>query len=140
VLAVAQAVFSLDYAKYHYIVTAACSAAAFLFSAIYIIASLVTGRHKSISAVLVAFFGAICSAVYSGFIFSGGMTQVFIQDASQVGRLSFMPFAVVGWLSLLLVMVLVVLLSVELFQDRQMSRISMLADKVRRGNTREIEF
>jgi hypothetical protein len=90
--------------------------------------------------VLVAFFGAICSAVYSGFIFSGGMTQVFIQDASQVGRLSFMPFAVVGWLSLLLVMVLVVLLSVELFQDRQMSRISMLADKVRRGNTREIEF
>jgi HAMP domain-containing protein len=51
-----------------------------------------------------------------------------------------MPFAVVGWLALLLLMALLVLLSVELIQDRQSSRMANLADKIRRSNAREIEF
>jgi hypothetical protein len=140
VLAAAQAIFSLDFAKYHYITVAAFSAAAFLFSAVYIIASLVSGRHSSIAPILVAFFSAICSAVYAGFVISGGMTQVFVEDASQVGRLSFMPFAVLGWLALLLLVALLVLLSIELIQDRQSSRMANLADKIRRSNAREIEF
>jgi hypothetical protein len=139
-LAVAQAIFSLDYPKYHYIVAAAFCAAAFLFSGLYIAASLITGRHRSIAAVLVAFFAGVCSAIFAGYVISGGMTRVFVEDASQVGRLAFMPFAAVGWLALLLVMVLVALLGVGLIADRQMSRMSSLADQIRRTNSREIEF
>jgi len=140
VLAIAQAIFSLDYARYHYIAVAAFSAAAFLFSAVYIVASLVTGRHDNIAAVLVAFFAAICNAVFAGYVITGGMTQVFVEDASQVGRLSFMPFAIIGWLALLLAMSLLILLSVELIHNRQMTRMANLADKIRHNNSREIEF
>jgi len=139
VLAAAQAIFTLDYARYHYIVVSAFTVSAFLFGAAYIIAALATGRDGSIAPVLVAFFTAICSAVYAGFVISGGMTQVFVEDASQIGRLTFIPFAVVGWLMLLLVMALLVLLSVELMRDRRNVRKVDFAERVR-GRSREVEF
>ncbi len=140
VLAVAQAVFSLDFARYHYIASAAFSAAIFAFAASYIIVSLAVGQSRNTAAILVAFFAAACGAVFAGYIITGGMTRVFVDDASQVGRLFLMPFAVVGWLSLLLVMALLVLLSVETLQDRQTARIASLAEKIRRNSTREIEL
>jgi hypothetical protein len=138
-LAVAQSVFTLDFARYHYIAATAFSAAVFVFGAAYIIASLVTSQNRNISAILVAFFTAASSAVYTGFMITGGMMQVFVEDASLVGRLSFMPFAVIGWLSLLLIMALLVLLSVDVLMDRQMARFAGLAEKIRR-NARDIEF
>lgn len=139
VLTAAQAIFTLDYARYHYVVVAAFAIAAFLFGAAYIIAALATGRNNSVAPVLVAFFTAISSAVYAGFVISGGMTQVFVEDASQIGRLTFIPFAVVGWLMLLLVMVLLVLLSVELVRDHENVRMVDFAERVR-GRSREVEF
>jgi MFS family permease len=139
VLAAAQAIFSLDYARYHYVTVAAFAVGAFLFSAAYIIATLATGRQNNVAPVLVAFFTAICSAVYAGFVISGGMTQVFVEDASQIGRLTFIPFAVVGWLMLLLVMALLVLLSIELVRDRQNVRMMGLAERIR-SHSREVEF
>ena len=138
-LAIAQSVFTLDFARYHYIAATAFSAAVFVFGAAYIIASLVTGQNRNISAILVAFFAAACSAVFTGFMITGGMMQVFVEDASLVGRLSFMPFALVGWLSLLLLTALLVLLSVDALLDRQMAHFAGLAEKIRR-NARDIEF
>jgi MFS family permease len=139
VLAAAQAIFTLDYARYHYIVVSAFAVSAFLFGAAYIIAALATGRNNSLASVLVAFFAAICSAVYAGFVISGGMTQVFVEDASQMGRLTFIPFAMVGWLMLLLIMALLVLLSVELMRDRRNVRMVDFAERVR-GHSREVQF
>ena len=139
VLAAAQAIFSLDYARYHYIVVSAFAVSVFLFGAVYIIAALATGRDGSLAPVLVAFFTAICSAVYAGFVISGGMTQVFVEDASQIGRLTFIPFAVAGWLMLLLVMAMLVLLSVELMRDRRNVRTVDFAERVH-GRSREIQF
>ncbi len=140
VLAVAQSVFTLDFPRYHYIMAAAFPAAVFLFGAAYIIACLATGQNnRNISAILVAFFASACGAVSAGYMITGGMMQVFIEDASLVGRLSFMPFAVVGWLSLLLLMALLVLLSVDMLLGPRQPQAARMADKFRR-NARDIEF
>ena len=139
VLAAALALFSLNFSNYHYTITAVFSVAAFLFGASYIVASMIAGR-RSIAPLLVAFFAAICSALFGGYVITGGMTQVFIEDASMVGRLSFMPFAVLGWLSLLLLMALQVLLSLELLQDRQEARYSTSAPTTRRSSMRDFNF
>ena len=139
VLAVAMALFSLNFSQYHYIITAIFSIAVFLFGVSYIIASMVTGS-RSIAPLLVAFFAAICSALFAGYVILGGMTQVFIEDASMVGRLSFMPFAVLGWLSLLLMMTLSVLLSLELLQYRQEARYTPSSPPTRRSSMRDFNF
>ena len=137
-LSAALALFSLNFSKYHYSVVAAFSVALFLFGASYIIASIVTGR-RSIAPLLVAFFTAVCSALFAGYVITGGMTQVFIEDASQVGRLAFMPFAFLGWAALLLMMTLQVLLSVELLQDGREAGYASAAP-IRRGDMRDFDF
>ncbi len=140
VLAASLALFSLNFSQYHYTITAVFSVAAFLFGASYIAASMIAGR-RSIAPLLVAFFAAICSALFAGYVISGGMTQVFIEDASMVGRLSFMPFAVLGWLSLLLLMALLVLLSLELLQDRrETAHYKTSAPMARRSSMRDFDF
>ena len=138
VLSVALAIFSLNFSKYHYTVVAAFSVALFLFGVSYIIASIVTGR-RSIAPLLVAFFTAVCSALFAGYVITGGMTQVFIEDASQVGRLAFMPFAFLGWAALLLMITLQVLLSVELLQDGREAGYTT-APPVRRSGMRDFDF
>ena len=135
VLAAAQAIFTLDYARYHYIVVSAFAFSAFLFGAAYIIAALATGRNNSLASVCVLYM----RRRYAGFVISGGMTQVFVEDASQMGRLTFIPFAMVGWLMLLLIMALLVLLSVELMRDRRNVRMVDFAERVR-GHSREVQF
>lgn len=139
VLAASLAVFSLNFARYHYIIAAVFSSAVFLFGVSYIIASIITGR-RNIALLLTAFFAAVCGALFGGYVFSGSMMQVFVEDASMVGRLVFMPFAVLGWLSLLLLMALLVLFSLELLLDRQTARFTHLAEKVHRGSVRDLDF
>lgn len=139
VMAAALALFSLNFSKYHYTISAVFSVAVFLFAASYIVVSMIAGR-RSIAPLLVAFFAAICSALFAGYVISGGMTQVFIEDASMVGRLSFMPFAVLGWLSMLLLMALQVLLSLELLQDREDVRYTPSAPMTRRSSMRDFDF
>ena len=139
ILSGALAIFSLNFSKYHYVVAAAFSIALFLFGASYIIASIMTGR-RSIAPLLVAFFTAVCSGLFAGYVITGGMTQVFIEDASQVGRLTFLPFAVLGWAALLLMIVLQMLLSVELLQDGPETRYASAATQEHRSGMRDFDF
>lgn len=138
VLAIAQAVFTLDFASYHYIVTAAFSVAVFALGAAFIIVSLTTGKNRSIATMLVAFFAAASGAVFAVYMFTGGMMQVFIEDASMVGRLNVMPLAIVGWFMLLLTMALLVLFSVDILLGRQ--PVSMAPAGNFHRNTRDIDY
>ncbi len=139
ILSAALAIFSLNFSKYHYAVAAAFSIALFLFGTSYIIASMITGR-RSIAPLLVAFFTAVCSALFAGYVITGGMTQVFVEDASMVGRLAFMPFAFLGWAALLLMIALQVLLSAELLQDGPEAGYASEAPSVRRSGMRDFDF
>ncbi len=138
VLAAALALFTLNFAKYHYVVAAAFFAAIFLFCAAYIVVSILSGRQK-IGLLLIAFFSAICAALSAIFVISGGMAQLFIEDASMVGRLSFLPFALLGWISLLLFMALLVTLCANQFKNEP-STLSYLDQKTRRDSVRDFDF
>lgn len=115
VLAMAQGIFTLDYAQYHYIVVTAFYFAAATFCALQIAAWLRGERSErfGLALLILAFAaGALCLA--SGvFTVLGGFAQVLREDISGAGRLLVVPFAVVGWFAALATWALGILLALS---------------------------
>ena len=114
VLAVAQGIFTLNYAQYHYIVVAAFYFVAAIFCVLQIAAWLRGERSErfGLALLILAFAaGALCLA--SGvFTAMGGFAQVLREDISGAGRLLVVPFAVIGWLAMAAVWAFGILLSI----------------------------
>lgn len=112
VLAVAQGIFTLNYAQYHYIVVAAFYFVAAIFCVLQIAAWL---RERSerfgIALLILAFVGAALCFASGVFTALGGFAQVLREDISGAGRLLVVPFAVVGWAAVAAVWALGLLLS-----------------------------
>jgi hypothetical protein len=113
VLAAAQGIFTLNYSQYHYIVVSAFYFAAAAFCALQIVEWLRSGRSErfGLALLILAFAtGALCLAS-AIFTVTGGMSRLFIEDISGVGRLLFVPFAVIGWLAIAALWAFSILLS-----------------------------
>lgn len=113
ILAAAQGIVTINYAEYHYIVSAAFYCSLFVQSALYVIFSLMERGKKPLASVIVAALAGICGAVFAAFILSGSMSRYLIDAASLSGR-GFMPFALVGWAAAALVVAFTVLFGVQM--------------------------
>jgi len=103
VLAAAQALFTLNFAQFHSIVTIALHLSVFVTCILYMAAQLRSSQPGEGTVLLVLAFGAgIASVAFAGFVLSGGMAQVFAEDLSGAARSLVVPFAVVDWASLML--------------------------------------
>lgn len=121
VLIAAQGVFNLNFSQYHYIVTTAFFIGVFIFCTLFII-TLPTERRSlknCLPEIILAGISGICSAAFAGFMVTGGMAEIFVQDISGVGRLTLIPFAVVEWTAYILLYALIALLSVKMLMSRR---------------------
>ena len=123
VLLCAQGVYTLNYAQYHSPLLIALFASIFVMCALYIIFQLTgkTIKDASFSVIIVAFLAGCASAGFAVFILTGGMARVFAEDAAGAGRLSVMPFAIIEWAALLLLLAFIVLLAVRMLQGKEKS-------------------
>jgi len=140
ILIVAQAVFSLNFTAYHYIVTIALFGSVILTGVLLIIAlSIADKLHiPSIGSSVLALGAAGLSAAFVYFMAQGGMAQVFVEDASQVARPSLMPFALIEWLALILVFGLLCLLAIRMIMQAlpKSKTTDKIADKAAKNNER----
>jgi hypothetical membrane protein len=120
ILLTAQGIYTLNYAPYHSIVLIAFFISVFVMCALYIISQLAGAgiKNASLATVLVAFVAGCTSAAFAVFEVLGGMGRVFAADASGVGRLSVMPFAIIEWAALILLLAFIVLLAVRALTGR----------------------
>jgi len=150
ILMAAMAVFTLNYTTLHYIITTAYYCSAFVACALIVVATIVTDKTRvsGLAGIIFAFIAGVLSAAFAGYMFSGSMAQVFVEDASQVGRPGVMPFALIGWLALALVFALLAALSVSMILEGKNAKPAVSAKpkadarKVRldKADIREIEL
>jgi len=116
VLLIAQGVYTLNYAHYHIYGLIALFFSVFAMCAIYIVTRFVGSgiQNASLATLIVAFFAGCTSIAFAIFTLTGGVTQVFAEDAAEVGRLAVMPFAIIEWAALLLMFAFIVLLAVRM--------------------------
>lgn len=121
ILLAAQGIYTLNYAQYHSFVLIAFFLSVFVMCGLYIVSQLISSgiKNASLATVLVAFVAGCTSAAFAVFTLLGGMGRVFAEDASEVGRLIVMPFAIVEWAALLLTMAFIVLLAVRRLTGRE---------------------
>ncbi len=115
ILLAAQGIYTLNYAQYHSIALIAFFISVFVMCALYIISQL---KNTSLAAILVAFVAGCTSAAFAVYELLGGMGRVFAEDASEVGRLNVMPFAIIEWAALLLTLVFIILLAARTMATR----------------------
>lgn len=139
ILIVALSIYSLNFTKFHYIANIALFASVFVTGVLYVIATIITDRARpaSIVSVAVAFIAAGLSAAFVYFMATGGMAQVFKNDAGQIPRASVMPFALIEWLAVALLFVLVGILAVRMINEAAHTR--SVSSSVKTG-MRGIEF
>jgi hypothetical protein len=111
----AQGIFCLNYGVYHYIMLVVFLASAFITCAFFIISELLFER-KALAFVhsAIAFLAGTSAVLFAGFVFTGGMAEIFLEDSKEVGRLNLLPFAVIGWAAYALLFMLLFLISVSL--------------------------
>jgi hypothetical protein len=114
VLAMAQGIFTLNISQYHYIASAAFCISVFVLCALYVIFSLLERGRKHIASLIVAGFAGIAGAVYAWYILSGSMSRYLVEDASLTSRTGIVPFALVGWAAMALVMAFIVLYAAQI--------------------------
>ena len=142
VLLIAQGIYTLNYAQYHSLVMIAFFFSVFAMCAAYIIVQLVTNniKHISLAAIIVAFAAGCTSAAFAVFELTGGMSKVFAEDASEVGRLSVIPFAIIEWAALLLMLAFIVLLAVQMLTRRAQDTAASKAAETTYAESRSIEL
>ncbi|MDD5016828.1 MAG: hypothetical protein PHO15_01860 [Eubacteriales bacterium] len=134
VLIAAQGIYTLNYAQYHYIVTTAYFISIFVICALYIVAEMLGGGQKKsgLAALIVAFLSGITSAVFAGYMLSGGMAKVFAEDA-EAARLNVMRFAVIEWASYLLTFALIAMLAISMLRDKKSTKDGNHSSQNNRG-------
>lgn len=133
-LAVAQALFTLNYVPHHYYIIGAFYASVFVLAAAYVVFQLLWANNKRIASLIVGGLAGLCGAACAVFTLSGGMSEALTQAISQTGS-GIEPFALAGWAALLLLLTFAVLLSVDLLGGGESKSFSGV--KISR---REIEF
>lgn len=132
-LAVAQALFTLNYVPYHYYVLGAFYASVFVLAAVNIVFDLLW-EQKNIACLIVGGLAGLCGAACAVYTLIGGMSNTLTQSISQTGG-GIEPFAVLGWTVLPLMLAFSVLLSAELLRGSETSAFTGV-----KINRREIEF
>lgn len=118
VLMAAQGIFTLNISQYHYIVSSAFYASAFVLCVLYIVFKFLDGGFKPSASVIVAACAGIAGAVYVWYMLSGSMSSFFVDDASLASRASLVPFALVGWGAMALFIAFTVLYSIGLLYNK----------------------
>ena len=115
VLIAALGIFTLNYTQYHYVVTIAFGISVFVLCVLYIIDEMLSQERSKLglAKVIVAFISGITSALFAGYMLSGGMAQIFAQDA-EAARQSVMPFALIHWAAFLLIFAFIALAAVPM--------------------------
>ncbi len=112
ILMAAQGLISLNFYTYHYFIASAFFVSLFIMCALYIVSNMVLrNRWSKPVPTIAAFLAGAAAALSAGYMITGGLTQVFEQDASGIGRLSFIPFAAVGWAAFTLFVVFIAAVS-----------------------------
>ena len=133
-LAVAKALFTLNYVPHHYYVLGAFYASVFVLAAVYIVSQLLWEQNKNYACLIVGGLAGLCGAACAVYTFMGGMSNALTQSISQTGG-GIEPFAVFGWGVLPLLLAFSVLLCVGLLRGSETTRFSGV-----RINRREMEF
>ena len=133
VLIAAQGIYSLNFELYHYIATIAFFASIFIMCALYVIFEMLgaSRQEASLASVIVAFFAGIANAVFAGFILSGGMPDI---DNST----GIMPFAMIEWVSWLLILAFILILSIKMLRANISAQYKMKTTE--NNQTRNIEL
>ncbi len=114
VLAMAQGIFTLNISQYHYIVSTAFCISVFLLCALYVIFALLAPGRKRFAHLITAGGAGAASVVYAWYILSGSMSRFFVEDASLTSRTQILPFALVGWAVMALLMAFAALYTADL--------------------------
>ena len=133
-LAVAHALFTLNYVPYHYYVLGAFYASVFVLAAVYIVSQLLWEQNKNFACLIVGGLAGLCGAACAVYTLIGGMSNTLTQSISQTGA-GIEPFAVLGWAVLPLLLAFSVLLSVGLLRGSEAKAFSGV-----KINRREMEF
>lgn len=118
VLISAQGVITLNVASYNYIFTFLLFISAALMSVLFIISTLMTDGFKlsSLAQLLVALTAGVVSIIFAVFVQIGNMPQILSVPLD--GRITVIPFAIVGWVALLLIFAFSTLLALKMIMDK----------------------
>lgn len=112
-LAVIQAVLTLNNAFFHYIAAGAFYASVFVLCALHLVFALLGRVRKSVATLIAAGLAGLGCAVVAGFTLTGGMSRALTLAVSVARRGSFEPFALIGWAALALTLVFAILVSAD---------------------------
>lgn len=135
VLIAAQGFFSLNYTQYHLIISTAFFAAMFVLCALFVIAAM-RDNSTGLIKIILAFVAGILSAIFAGFMITGGMARVFAQDAAGVGRLNLNPFTLIEWAVFLALFALIAMLAIHTLthSDRHQAKSKFIKPRKIRNN------
>jgi hypothetical protein len=111
----AKGLFSLNFYTYHYILASAFFVSLFIMCALYIISKKLSGNFWSTPVqTIAAFLTDAAAALSAGYMITGGMAQVFAEDALGIGRANLIPFAIIGWAAYAMFLLFIAALSINM--------------------------
>lgn len=120
ILMAAQGLFSLNFYTYHYILASAFFVSLVIMCVLYIIAKKFSGNRLSMSAQTIAsFLTGAAAALSAGYMITGGMAQVFEEDALGIGRVNLIPFAVIGWAAYAMFLFFIAAYSIRILFEKE---------------------
>lgn len=120
ILLTAEGLFSLNFYSYHYILASAFFVSLLIMCALFIVSKLLSAsRRSALAQTIAAFLTAIAAALSAYFMITGGMAQVFTEDALGIGRVNVIPFAAVGWAAYALLLVFTAAVSIHMLADER---------------------
>lgn len=120
ILMAAGGLFSLNFYTYHYILASAFFVSLFIMCALYIVSKMLSEDRRSAPAqTAAAFLTGAAAALSAIYMITGGMAQVFAEDALGIGRANVIPFAIIGWAAYALLLALIAAASIRMLAEKK---------------------
>lgn len=120
ILMAAGGLFSLNFYTYHYILASAFFVSLFIMCALHLVSRMLAkDRWSAPAQTIAAFLTGAAAALSAVYMITGGMAQVFAEDALGIGRANVIPFAIIGWAAYTLLLVFTAILSVRMLAEKE---------------------
>lgn len=110
-LMAAEGLFTLNYYRYHYILASSFFVSLLIMCVLFIVSKIKSGVKGGLFETIAALLAGIASALSAVYMITGGMAQVFSEDALGIGRANVIPFAATAWAAYALLLVFTATLS-----------------------------
>jgi len=133
-----EGLFSLNFFTFHCVLSSAFFVTLFIMCVLYVVSKTVSGSRRPVTVqTLAALLTGVAAALSAMYMITGGMSQIFAEDTLGIGRLSVIPFAIIGWAAYALFLIFIAAAAARMLEKEKPSKPEPASPSSGSGNKKK---